>query len=105
MKLTAAPFFWSNIRDRFGEVPAVAAKIPSVILALAIGMVCGLGHDDGTILPRSLAVAPSILDTDLNVLRVVWGHVAFRDSETAIAGFHLDTMITDAKPDNEAKSL
>jgi len=39
MKCTAAPFFGSDIGDGLRKVPAVAAKVLSVILALAIGLV------------------------------------------------------------------
>jgi hypothetical protein len=105
MKCATAPFFGSDIGDGFGEVPAVAAKVLSVVLALAIGLVLGFRQDDGTILSRSLAVTLSIFDANLNDVRVVGYHVAFGDGEAAITGFHLDAVIGDAETDAEAKGL
>src|SRR5580693_7659315 len=105
MKCTTAPFFGSDIGDGFGEVPAVAVKVLSVVLALAIGLVLGFRQDDGTILSRSLAVTLSIFDANLNDVRVVGYHVAFGDGEAAITGFHLDAVIGDAETDGEAKGL
>jgi len=105
MKCTAAPFLGSDIGDGLGEVPAVAVKVLSVVLALAIGLVLGFGQDDGTVPPRTLAVTLSIFDANLNDVRIVGYHVAFGDGEAAIASFHLDTVIGDAKTDSEAKSL
>ena len=105
MKCTAAPFFGSDIGDGLRKVPAVAAKVLSVVLALAIGSVLGFRQDDGTVLSRSLAVTLSIFDANLNDVRVVGYHVAFGDGEAAIAGFHLDAVIGDAETDGEAKSL
>ena len=58
MKCAAAPFFWSDIDDGLRKVPAVAVKILSVVLALAIGLVLGFSQDDGTVLSRSLNSAP-----------------------------------------------
>jgi hypothetical protein len=66
MKRTAAPFFRSDVGDRLGEVPAVAAKVLSIVLALAVGMVFRLGQDDGSVLPRALTVTVGILDPNLN---------------------------------------
>jgi hypothetical protein len=56
MKCAAAPFFGSDVGDGLGEVPAVAVKVLSVVLALAIGLVLGFRQDDGTVLSRSLTV-------------------------------------------------
>ena len=105
MKCTAAPFFGSDIGDGLRKVPAVAVKVLSVVLALAIGLVLGLRQDDGTVLSRSIAVPLSIFDANLNDVRVVGYHVAFGDGEAAITGFHLDAVIGDAETDGEAKSL
>lgn len=105
MKCTAAPFFGRDIGDGLGKVPAVAVKVLSVVLALAIGLVLGFGQDDGTTLSRSLAVPLNIFDANLNDVRVVGYQVAFGDGEAAITGFHLDTVIGDAETDGEAKSL
>ena len=66
MKRTAAPFLRSDVGDSFGEVPAMATKILSVVLALAVGLALRLGQDDGSVLPRALAVRLGILDPDLN---------------------------------------
>lgn len=66
MKCTAAPLFRSDIPNGFGKVPAVAVKVLSVVLALAIGLILRLSHDDGTILPRSLAVRSSVFDANLD---------------------------------------
>ena len=104
MKCTAAPFFGSDIGDGLGKVPAVAAKVLSVVLALAIGLVLGFGQNDGTALSRSLTVPLNIFDANLNHVRVVGYHVAFGDGEAAITGFHLDPVIGDAETDGEAKS-
>jgi hypothetical protein len=103
MKCTAAPFLGSNIRNGFGEVPAVAVKVLSIVLALAVGLILGLSHDDGTVPPRVLAVSSSIFDANLNDVRIVGHHVAFSDGKAAIAGLHLDAVIGDAETDGEAK--
>jgi hypothetical protein len=105
MKCTAAPFLGSDIGDGFGEVPTVPIKVLSVVLALAIGLVLGFSQNDGTIPPRALAVTFSIFDADLNYVRIVGHHIAFGDREAAVAGFHLDAVIGDAKTDSEPKSL
>jgi len=105
MKCTAAPFFGSDIGDGLRKVPAVAVKVLSVVLALAIGLVLGFRQDGGTVLSRSFAVPLSIFDANLNDMRVVGYHVAFGDGEAAITGFHLDAVIGDAETDGEAKSL
>jgi hypothetical protein len=105
MKCTAAPFFGSDIRDGLRKVPTVAAKVLSVVLALAIGLVLRFGQDDGTVLSRSLAVTIGIFYANLNDVRVVGYHVAFGDGEAAIPGFHLHAVIGDAETDGEAKSL
>lgn len=96
MKCTVAPFFGSDIGDGLRKVPAVAVKVLSVVLALAIGLVLGFRQDDGTVLSRSLAVPLRIFDANLNDMRVVGYYVAFGDGEAAIAGFHLDAVIGDA---------
>ena len=91
-----APFFGGDILDSFCEVPAVAVKVLNVILALAVGMLCGLCQDHGAILTRSLAMAFCIFDADLNALRMVGDHIAFGDGEAAVPGLHLDAVIGDA---------
>ena len=105
MKCTVAPFFGSDISDGLRKVPAVAAKVLSVVLALAIRLVLGFRQDDGPVPSRSLAMSLSIFDANLNHVRVVGHRIAFGDGEAAIAGFHLDAVIGDAKTDGEAKSL
>ena len=105
VKCTAAPIFWSDIGDGFGEVPTVAVKVLSIVLPLAIEMVLGFGQDGGTIVPRALAVAFSIFDANLNDMRMIGHHVAFGDGKAAITGLHLDAVIGNAETDDEAKSL
>ena len=105
MKCATAPLFGGDIGNGFGKVPAVSGKVLSVVLALAIGLVLGFRQDDGAVLSRSLAVTFSIFDADLNDVRVIGYHIAFGESEAALAGFHLDAMIGDAETDGEAKSL
>jgi len=105
MKLTAAPFLGSDIGDGFGEVPAVAVKVLSIVLALAIGMILGFGQDDGSVVPRAFAVTLGIFDTNLNDVRIVGRRISFGDGEAALPGFHLDTVVGDAEPDGETESL
>jgi hypothetical protein len=105
MKRATAPFLGSDIFDGFGEVPAVTVKVLSVVLALAIGLVQGVSQDDGTVLSCLLAMSPSILDANLDDVRIVGHNIAFRKSDAAIASFHLDAVIGDPKADSEAKSL
>lgn len=105
MKCTVAPFLGSDIGDCFGKIPAVAVKVLRVVLALAIGLVFGFRQDDGTVPPRTLAVALCILDTNLNDVRIVGYDITFGDGETAIASFHLDAVIADAKTNSKTKSL
>jgi hypothetical protein len=50
-------------------------------------------------------VTLGIFDANLNDVRIVGYHIAFGDGEAAVAGFHLDAVIGDAKADSEAKSL
>jgi hypothetical protein len=105
VKCTAAPFFGSDIGDGFGEVPTVAVKVLSVILALSVGLVLGFRKDDGAGVSRSFAVTRSIFDANLNDVRVVRYYGAFRDGEAAFAGLHLNSVIGNAQTDGEAKSL
>src|SRR5215469_7961546 len=65
MKCTTAPFFGSDIADGFGEVPAMAVKVLSVVLALAIRLVLRFSQDDGSVQAGALAVTPSIFDANL----------------------------------------
>lgn len=105
MKGTAAPFLGSDIGDGFGEVPAVAVKVLSVVLTLAIRLVLGFRQDHGTVLSRPLAMSFGIFDPNLNDVRIVRYHVAFGDGEASLTGLHLDAVIGDAEADCEAKSL
>ena|ERR1700758_1964511 len=105
MKLTVAPLFGGHIRDGFGEVPAMAIKILSIILAFAIRMIFRFRHDDGSVLPRAFAVTNGIFDSNLNDMRIVGRHISFGDGEAALARFHLNAMIGDAETNGEAKSL
>ena len=105
MKLTAAPFFRSNIGNGFSEVPAVAIKVLCVVLTLAVGLVFGLRQNDGSILSRAFAVRFRVLNADLYAVGIVWYDGAFRNREAAVAGFHLNAMIGDTQPHTEAKRL
>ena len=105
MKCATAPFLGGDIGHRFGEVPAVAVKVLSVVLALAIGLVFRLSQDDGTVLSCALAVTLSIFDANLNECELFGYYIAFGDGEAAVTGFHLDAVISDAETDSEAKSL
>jgi len=105
MKLAAAPFFRRNVGEGFGEVPAVAVKILRVVLALAIWVIFRLVQDNRAVLSRSLAVLLSIFNPNLDMLRIVGLHIAFRNRETAIAGLHLNAVIGDAQANCEAKRL
>jgi hypothetical protein len=105
VKSAAAPLFWSDVGDGFGEVPAVAAKVLRIVLALAIGVVSRFTQDEGSALASALAVAAGIFDPDLDYVRVVRLRVAFSNRETAIARLHLDAVIRDAKTNGEAKGL
>jgi hypothetical protein len=105
MKRTVAPFLGSDISNGFGEVPAVAAKVLSVVLALSIGLVLRFSQDDGTVHPRSRAVTPSIFNANLDDVTIVGHHIAFGNGEATVPGFHLDAVIGDAKTDSETKGL
>ena len=105
MRCTAAPFFWGDIGDGLCKVPTVAMKIPSGVLALAIGLVLGFSQDDSAALSRSFAVPSGIFYANLDDLRIVGYQGAFGDGKAALAGFHLDAVISDAKTDGEAESL
>ena len=105
MKCAAAPFLGSDIGDGFGEVPAVAPEVLSVVLALSVGLVLRFSQDDGTVLSRTLAVALSIFDANLNDVRMIGYNIAFGDGEAAVASFHLDAVIGDAKTDSKAKGF
>ena len=97
MKCTIAPFFGSHIGYGFGKVPAVAVKILSVVLALAVGLLLWFSQDDGSILSCAVAVTFSIFDANLNDVRIVGRHISFGDGEAALAGLHLDAVICDAE--------
>ena len=105
MKCTATPIFGSDIADGFCEVPAVAVKVLSVVLPLAIRMILGFAQDDGSVLPSSVAVSFGTFDANLNALRIVGRYIAFSNGEAALARFHLDAVISDAETNCEAKSL
>ena len=104
MKCTVTPLFGSDIGNGFGEVPAVAVKVLSVVLAFAIGVIRRFSQDDGSILPCAFAVAVGIFDPNLDDVRIVGRHISFGDSEAALTSFHLDAVIGDAKANGEAES-
>ena len=101
MELPAAPFFWSDIGDRFGEIPIVAVEVSSVVLTLAVGLILGLGQDHRTILPRALTVPLGVFNANLDDMRLVGREVAFRDGEASLAGFHLNAVVRNAQSDTE----
>jgi hypothetical protein len=105
MKLAVAPIFRSDVGDGFAEVPAVAVKVLRVVLALAVGVLFRLAQDNRAVLSRSLAVLLSIFNPNLDMLRIVGLHIAFRNREAAIPGFHLNAVIGDAKAYFETKGL
>jgi len=105
MKLTAAPLFWGHIGDCFGEVPAMAVKILSIVLTLAIWMILWFRQNDGSVPTRAFAVTNGIFDANLNDMRIVGRHISFGDGEAALARFHLYAVIGDAETNSEAKSL
>src|SRR5215831_1639623 len=97
MKFATAPLFGSDIGDGFGEVPAVAEKVLSIVLALAIGMVLRFRQDRGSILSRARTMTPRIFDANLNDVRLFGRHISFGDGKAAFAGLHLDAVIGDAE--------
>jgi hypothetical protein len=105
MKCTTAPFFRSDIGDSFGEVPVVAVKVLSIVLALAIGVLLRFSQDGGSVPSRALAMTLGIVDANLNHVRLVGRDISFGDGEAALAGLHLDAVIGDAESGGEAKGL
>jgi hypothetical protein len=105
MERTSTPFFGSDIGDGFCEVPAVAVKILSVVLALAIRLVLGFTQNDGCVLPGAFAMIIDMFDTNLNTLRIVGQFISLSNGEAALARFHLDAVIGDAESNGEAKSF
>jgi hypothetical protein len=105
MKGAATPFFRCDVGNGFGEIPSVATKVTSVVLALAIRLILGFSQDNGAILPRALAVGFGIFDPDLNDVRVVRRGAAFSNREAALANLHLDMVVRDTKTNGEAKGL
>jgi hypothetical protein len=103
MKLPAAPLLRRNVGDGFREVPTVSEEILHIVLALAIVMFLGFAQNNGPIFPRSLAVPDRILNTNLNVLRMVGRHVTFSDREAAVACFHLNAVVGNAQSNRESK--
>ena len=105
MKCAGAPVLGSDIGKGFGKVPAVTVEVLSVVLALAVGLILGLGQDDGTVLPSAFAVTLGIFDPHLNDVRIVGQHVSFRDCDATLPDFHLNAVICNAKPDGESEGL
>lgn len=62
VKCAAAPLFRSDIGDGFREIPAMAVKVLSVVLALAIGLILRFSQDEGSVLPGAFAVTFSIFN-------------------------------------------
>src|SRR5579871_1532336 len=79
------------------------SKIQRVVLALAVGMIRGRLKNARSVLTGSLAVTVRILHAHHHQVRRFGRYISFADHKTSIAGFHLDSVISDAQPDLEAK--
>jgi hypothetical protein len=73
----------------------VAVKVSRVVLALAVRMICGLGENDGAMLPCAFAMGKRIFDTYLCDVRALGNDVALGDRETSFTGAHLDAVVGD----------
>ena len=82
----------------------MAEEIFSVVLALPVDLVAGLGEDAGSCLTSALAVGVGIGYPDHHELRTVGHSVSFGDNEAAVPGSHLDAMVADAEADGESES-
>ena len=98
MKCTAAPFFGSDIGDGLRKVPAVAAKVLSVVLALAIGLVLGFRQDDGTVPSRALAVTLRSCNKTRSVARCVIAMALFHRGEPYTADLGVGTHLHAGQP-------
>ena len=105
MKCAATPLFGSDIGNGFREVPVVAVKIPSVVLALSVRMILGLSQDDRAVPPRALAVSSCIFDANLDNVRLAGYDVALGDGNATFPGLHLYAVIGNTETDGEAKCL
>src|SRR5215813_9372008 len=105
MKLPTTPLFGSDVCEGFGEVPAMAVKVLSIVLALSIGVIFRFAQDDSPVVPRTFAMANGIFDTHLNALGMVGRDIALGDGEAALPRFHLDAVIGNAQTNGEAKGL
>lgn len=101
----AAPTLWFNILHRFCEIPPVSMEILCVVLALAVSVVLRFRKDVSARQPRTLAVSQGVVDAYLNNARMVRHHIAFGDGKAALAGAHLDTVISDPQTNGKAKSV
>src|SRR5580765_617804 len=98
-----APRFY--VRDRLREVPPVAIEILCIVLTFTIHVIRRLRKDYGTRLSRALAVTQRVLDSNLHSDRVVGNDGALTDGEAAFPGTHLNSVICNAQPNGETKSL
>src|ERR1700690_3231225 len=105
MKGAATPLFGSDIPDGLREVPMVAVKVPSIVLALAVRVIFGFSQDDRSVLPRAFAVTLGILDANLNDVRMVGRHSSFGNRNAPLAHFHLDAVIGNSETDGKPKCL
>src|SRR5215471_16445480 len=103
MKFSAAPVFGSDIGDGFGEIPVVAVKVASIVLAFAIRVILRFSQDRCPVLPCALTVTLSILAPNLNDVRPFGQHISFSNRDATLASFPLDTVIGDAEPHRETK--
>lgn len=105
MKRAVAPFFGCDISDCFSKIPVVPIEITGIVLTFAIRMLGRFSQNGCAVLPRTLAVAISILNSDLNNVRFLGGQIAFCDGEAPVSRFHLDAMVGDAQTYTEVEGL
>ena len=98
MKCTAAPFLGSDISDGFSEIPAVAVKVLSVVLALSIGLLLRFSQDDGTVPSRALAVTLRSCNKTRSVARCVIAMALFHRGEPYTADLGVGTHLHAGQP-------
>ena len=83
----------------------VAVEVLSVVLSLAVLLICRFGKDDGSGLAGAIHVLPGVFYADLQGDGMVGNDVSFCDGEAAFAGVHLNAVVCDAQPDGEAEGF
>ena len=78
-------------------------KVSCVVLALAVHMICRLGENDGTVLPRALAVRKGVYDTHLGDVRTLGHNIALGNREASFACPHLDAVVGDPQPNRKSE--